>query len=62
VGWWLAPLFAAALAAVAAVGALAMRKIQGISGDVLGAAEQVAECVVLVVATGLAAHHTLWWP
>jgi len=62
VGWWVAPLFAAALVAVAAVGALAMRKIQGISGDVLGAAEQVAECVVLVVATGLAAHHTLWWP
>ena len=62
VGWWVAPLFAAALLAVAAVGALAMRKIQGISGDVLGAAEQVAECVVLVVATGLAAHHTLWWP
>jgi len=48
--------------AAGAVGALAMRKIQGISGDVLGAAEQMAECVVLVVATGLAAHHTLWWP
>jgi adenosylcobinamide-GDP ribazoletransferase len=62
VGWWVAPLFAAALVAVASVGALAMRKIQGISGDVLGAAEQVAECVVLVVATGLATHHTLWWP
>ena len=33
---------------------LAMRKIGGISGDVLGACEQVAECLCLVTLTGLA--------
>ena len=36
-----------------------MRKIGGITGDVLGAVEQVAECLVLVVVTGLAARHHL---
>ncbi len=39
---------AAALATIA-IGWLARRKIGGITGDVLGAAEQVAECLVLVV-------------
>ncbi len=34
-----------------------MRKIGGISGDVLGTCEQVAECLCLVVLTGLATHH-----
>jgi adenosylcobinamide-GDP ribazoletransferase len=54
VGWHAAPLAAAAFVAVAAVGALARHKIGGISGDVLGATEQVAECLCLVVISGLA--------
>ena len=62
VGWWVAPLAIAALVAAAATGTLARRKIGGISGDALGAAEQVAECLCLVVLSGLAAHHHLWWP
>ena len=62
VGWWVGPLAIAALAAAVATGALARRKIGGISGDVLGAAEQVAECLCLVVISGLTAHHHLWWP
>ena len=32
-----------------------------ITGDVLGAVEQVAECLVLVVVTALATRHPLWW-
>ncbi len=56
VGWWAAPLAATALVAAAATGLLARRKIGGISGDVLGAAEQVAECLCLVVLSGLALH------
>ena len=60
-GWWVLVLAAAALLAAALVGALALRKIQGISGDVLGAAEQVAECLVVVVASGLATHWVVWW-
>jgi cobalamin synthase len=38
-----------------------MRKIGGISGDVLGTCEQVAECLCFVVLTGLAARYQLWW-
>ncbi|MGL5811174.1 MAG: adenosylcobinamide-GDP ribazoletransferase [Nocardioides sp.] len=61
VGWWVVPLAVAVVLSVVAVGALARRKIGGISGDVLGAAEQVAECAVLVVVSGLATHGDLWW-
>jgi adenosylcobinamide-GDP ribazoletransferase len=61
VGWWAAPLAVAALVAVLTTGGLARRKIGGISGDVLGACEQVAECLCLVVLTGLASRHALWW-
>ena len=60
VGWWVAPLLAAALVGAALTGGLARRKIGGISGDVLGATEQVAEGLVLVVAVGLAVRHPLW--
>jgi adenosylcobinamide-GDP ribazoletransferase len=61
VGWWVAPLAAVAIVSIVAVRWLAMRKIGGISGDVLGACEQVAECLALVTLTGLAAHYQLWW-
>jgi cobalamin synthase len=61
VGWWVAPLVAAAAVAAAVVSWIAMRKIGGTSGDVLGAIEQVAECLTLVVASGLAMRHSLWW-
>ncbi len=61
VGWWVAPLAAAAIVSIVAVRRLAMRKIGGISGDVLGACEQVVECLCLVVLTGLATRHPLWW-
>lgn len=61
VGWWVGALILVALVAVIVVGALAHRKIGGVSGDVLGATEQVAECVALVVIVALAAKHPLWW-
>ena len=54
VGWWAAPLAGATLLAVLATGTLARRKIGGISGDVLGATEQVAEILCLVVLTAQA--------
>ena len=60
-GWWAAPLFAATAVSALAVGLLARSKIGGINGDVLGAAEQVAECACLVIVSGLAMHHHLWW-
>ena len=61
IGWWVAPLAAVAFVAATTTGALARRKIDGISGDVLGACEQVAECLCLVVLSGLALHQELWW-
>ena len=33
----------------------------GVAGDVLGAVEQVVECLVLVVASGLATRSAVWW-
>lgn len=60
-GWWAAPLAAAGVAAAVAMGWLAGRKIGGVSGDVLGATEQVAECLILVAVSGLAARHPVWW-
>jgi adenosylcobinamide-GDP ribazoletransferase len=53
-GWWAGPLAAAAVAGAALVAFLAWRTIGGITGDVLGAIEQVAECAVLVTVTALA--------
>jgi adenosylcobinamide-GDP ribazoletransferase len=60
-GWWIGVLVAVAIAGAAVVVTLALRKIGGIAGDVLGAVEQVAECAVLVAVSGLAARHPLWW-
>jgi adenosylcobinamide-GDP ribazoletransferase len=53
-GWWAGPLAVAAIAAAALIVFFALRAIGGITGDVLGAIEQLAECAVLVVVTGLA--------
>lgn len=60
-GWWVLPFLAAALVAMGTVVTLAIRKIGGLAGDVLGAVEVVTECLVLVVATGLASRSTVWW-
>lgn len=60
-GWWVAVLAGVAIAGTALTVALAVRKIGGLAGDVLGSVEQVAECAVLVAVSGLAAHHALWW-
>lgn len=58
-GWRAAPLVGVVVGSIVAVRWLAMRKIGGISGDVLGTCEQVAECLCLVVLSGLATHHRL---
>jgi adenosylcobinamide-GDP ribazoletransferase len=60
-GWWALPFVAAGAIAALVMGWLSMRKIGGITGDVLGAAEQIAECLILSTATGLASRYGLWW-
>jgi adenosylcobinamide-GDP ribazoletransferase len=60
-GWWIGPLAVAAAVGAVATANLAMRALGRIVGDVLGAVEQTGECLVLVVVSGLAARHTLWW-
>lgn len=61
VGWWAGPLVAAAGTGALVVGVLGVRAFEGVSGDILGGVEQVAECAVLVVTVALATHHSLWW-
>lgn len=60
-GWWVAPLSLAAGLGAFGVAALARRAFGGMSGDLLGAVEQIGECLVLVVVTALASRYTLWW-
>ncbi len=61
IGWWVIPVTVVAGVAAAVVIVLARRRIGGLSGDVLGAIEQIAEIAVLVTVVGLAGHHELWW-
>jgi len=60
-GWWVGPLALAVALGAAAVIRLAHRAFGGVSGDLLGAVEQVGECLVLIVVSGLALHHQPWW-
>lgn len=61
IGWWVIPATVVAAVAAGAMVVLARRRIGGLSGDVLGAIEQIAEIAVLVTVVGLAGHHELWW-
>lgn len=61
VGWWVLPLATAAGLGAVVVTVIAVRAFGGVSGDVLGAVEQVGECAVLVVVSGLALRSPLWW-
>ncbi|HSM64897.1 MAG TPA: adenosylcobinamide-GDP ribazoletransferase [Ilumatobacteraceae bacterium] len=60
-GWWAVPLAGAAAVGAVMVAVIAHRAFGGASGDVLGAVEQVGENLVLIVVTGLALRHPLWW-
>lgn len=63
-GWWLAPFVLLAGAGTATIGVLAYRHISGFTGDVLGAAEQVNEVLLLVLGATLAASGKIevaWW-
>jgi adenosylcobinamide-GDP ribazoletransferase len=61
-GWVVAAAFLAGFGA-AVVGWLAVRKLGGVTGDVLGAAQQAAETLVLLLGAGLVANGIApgWW-
>lgn len=61
VGWWVLPLAAAVAIGALLVSLIARRAFGGVSGDILGAVEQVGECIVLIIVSGLAARHAVWW-
>jgi len=60
-GWWVLWLVGVATVATSATCLLAVRKIGGLVGDVLGAVEQVVECTVLVTITALSTRYGVWW-
>ncbi|HEX6263258.1 MAG TPA: adenosylcobinamide-GDP ribazoletransferase [Actinomycetota bacterium] len=59
VGFWAVPVGALVLAATAGLGWLAARRLGGVTGDVIGAAQQVGEVLVLLLG---AAAVTQGWP
>lgn len=61
VGWWVLPLVVAVTVGALVVRHIAVVAFEGVSGDLLGAAEQIGECLVLIVVSGLAMRHGLWW-
>ena len=63
-GWWGACFAALSTVAALLIGKLAMRRISGFTGDILGAVEQTIEIVLLLVAAALASYGVLaapWW-
>jgi adenosylcobinamide-GDP ribazoletransferase len=64
VGWWAAAITVLVALGAAAIGVMAQRRIEGYTGDVLGAAQQVGEVSSLVLAAALASsgvYESLWW-
>jgi adenosylcobinamide-GDP ribazoletransferase len=59
-GTWGVAAVAVAAAAAASMGALAMRRIGGVTGDVLGAAEQLVEIGILLLALAIRTSIP-WW-
>ena len=63
-GVWVGPAFVLALVAAYVVGSVGVRRVGGLTGDVLGAAEQVAEIAVFylgAVAVAQGWSGLPWW-
>jgi adenosylcobinamide-GDP ribazoletransferase len=64
VGPWAIPFTALVALGAGVIGVMARRRIQGYTGDVLGAAQQVGEVTSLVLAAALVSsgvYESLWW-
>ncbi|MPZ71346.1 MAG: adenosylcobinamide-GDP ribazoletransferase, partial [Actinobacteria bacterium] len=63
-GIWVLPAIGLGIVAAAIVGRLAVAKLGGISGDFLGAAEQIAESLILVMGAAIVTNSwttAAWW-
>lgn len=63
-GIWVVAFLAIALAAVWIIGRLALKKLGGVSGDVLGGIEQITEGAILVLGAAMAHEawiRPVWW-
>jgi adenosylcobinamide-GDP ribazoletransferase len=64
VGWWAAAFAVLVALGAGAIGLMARRRIDGYTGDILGAAQQVGEVTSLVLAAALASsgvYESVWW-
>jgi adenosylcobinamide-GDP ribazoletransferase len=64
VGWWSAAFAVLVALGAVVIGVMARSRIQGYTGDILGAAQQVGEVTSLVLAAALVttgAYESLWW-
>jgi adenosylcobinamide-GDP ribazoletransferase len=64
VGWWAAAFAVLVALGAGAIGLMARRRIDGYTGDVLGAAQQVGEVTSLVLVAALASsgvYESVWW-
>jgi adenosylcobinamide-GDP ribazoletransferase len=63
IGWWVIPAALFGWLGARVVGAISMRKIAGVTGDVLGTIQQVSEILILLMGAALTAfgHPFAWW-
>jgi adenosylcobinamide-GDP ribazoletransferase len=61
VGWWIGPAVLASVIAGGVMGWIAWRALGGVTGDILGAIEQVTEIAVLLVVVAIGIRHRPYW-
>lgn len=63
IGWWVIPAGLLGWVGARLVGAISMRKIEGVNGDVLGAIQQVSEVLILLMGAALTTLDLpfTWW-
>jgi adenosylcobinamide-GDP ribazoletransferase len=60
-GWWVGPAILAAVLAAGVMGWIAWRALGGVTGDILGAIEQVVEIAVLIAVVAIGTRLRPYW-